>query len=184
MIKKILYIAAWSILCLIAGIVIGCLSCQPEPQKVTVYSTDTLVEYKYKDPETICDTVIVSKTDTVFIDSSTTIGEIPMRTHRQSYIRTLISGNKKSQLKQTVETDYIGVIFAQRMTPENDTFTVDLADESALRLCGSVGLGYVNEGSIYAPAKIGLMFKKRVSISGTAGYLRQWYVGGLLEVHF
>lgn len=158
--------------------------CKQKPQTVTFYSTDTLTEYVYKDTSIIADTVVLSLTDTLFVDSSTTMGEIPIRTHVQDYIRALISGKNRWEQKHTVETDYRGTILAQRMISENDTFTVEVPSESALRLCGSVGLGYLNQGSIYAPAKIGLLFKKRVSFSAVAGHLNGWYVGGLLEAHF
>lgn len=157
--------------------------CQPEPQTVTVYTTDTLMEYVYKDTTEIVDTVYIEG-KTIYIDSTTTMAEISMRTHIQDYIRTLISDNKKYQLKQTVETDYRGIIYAQRMTPQNDTFTIEVPGEKSIRLCGSVGLGYLNSGSIYAPVEIGLLFKKKISISGVAGYCNQWYVGGLLRAHF
>jgi len=177
--SKLIYIGIGFLLALLLFATL----CQPKPQAITFYSTDTLTEYIYKDTTIIADTVYIEG-KIIYIDSSTTMAEIPIRTHIQNYMRILISGKEIFQLYHTIETDYRGIIYAQRMNPVNDTFTIKVPGEKSIRLCGSVGLGYLNQGNIYAPAKIGLMFKDRISVSGVAGYCNGEYVGGLLEAHF
>ena len=176
------YVLGLCILCLVLGMTI----CQREfkPQIVKVYTADTIVEYVYKDTTVITDTIIISDTDTLYIDSTTSIGQIPIRTHRQEYIRILLSGKNRFSLKQLIETDYRGIIYAQRMLPGNDTFNIELPGEKAIRLWGSAGLGYMNGGCIPVIAELGIMAKKRYSLSGIILRTDETYYGGMFKVWF
>jgi len=158
--------------------------CKSKPQTVTVYTTDTLMEYVYKDTTEIVDTVYIEG-ETIYIDSTTTMAEIPIRTHVQDYIRTLISDKQILPLKQTIETDYRGIIYAQRRLPQNDTFTIEVPGESALQLWGNLGVGYdIADGHIPACLEVGIKGWKRISISAQAIYLDKIYPIGWVKVWF
>lgn len=176
------YVLTFGALCFILGMTI----CQREtkPQIITVYTTDSIIEYVYKDTTIIADTVIISDTDTLYIDSTTSIGQIPIRTHRQEYIRTLISDKNTFPLKHLIETDYRGIIYAQRMLPENDTFNIELPGEKTIRFYGNAGLGYCNNNCIPVTAELGIIAKKRYSLSGIILRTDETYYGMMFKVWF
>lgn len=128
--------------------------------------------------------VIRTEHDTFYVDSATPYGDVPVVETSWDTTYTLLLNQQKKIAKIGFTVTHKGELFEHIITFYPTKFTVEVPGEKAIRLCGSVGLGYLNSGSIYAPAKIGLMFKDRISLSGTAGYLNTWYVGGLLEAHF
>jgi len=155
-----------------------------KPQIITVYTADTITEYVYKDITTITDTVIISDTDTLYIDSTTSIGQIPIRTHRQEHIRTLISGKNTFPFKHLIETDYRGIVYAQRMLPENDTFNIKLPGEKIIKLYGNAGLGYMSNNCLPVMAELGILANERYSLSGTILRTDKTYYGGMFRIWF
>ena len=58
------------------------------------------------------------------------------------------------------------------------------SSEKAIRLCGSVGLGYAHDGKVPGCAELGLLFKKRILLSGQILHVDDWYGIGWVKVHF
>ena len=147
---------------ILAGVVLDRTVLRPTTT-VPIYSNDTIVEYIYKDPETITDTIYISKSETLYVDSTTPIGMIPLRTHKQGYIRTLVVNKNVHILKHLIETDYRGIIYAQRQVPENDTFYLNQIKDN---LDWYVGLSVWCDQAKHLSSDIegGLIFKDRFGL--------------------
>jgi len=163
--------------------------CQPEPVIVTIGGTQWLKDLRDMSKPEFPHFVFIKskdgkgKTDTFTIHETTQIGTIPIQTDTIKFPISIYVNDKPDPAHGIAYFTYRGISHSVRFDIEAKQIKIK-SDEKSIRLCGSVGLGYLNQGSIYAPAKIGLMFKDRISVSGVAGYLNKWYVGGLLEVHF
>lgn len=188
--SKLIYIGIGFLLALLLFATL----CQPKPQTVTMevplQEIETILS-SAKTIQKILDSdnwpkgyVIKTKYETISVDSSTPYGDVPVTETSWDTTYSLLLNQQKKIAKVGFTVTHKGELFEHIITFYPTTFTTEVPGEKAIRLCGSVGLGYLNSGSIYAPAKIGLMFKDRISVSGTAGYLNTWYVGGLLEAHF
>lgn len=168
--------------------------CQPEPQTVTMevplQEIETILS-SVNTLQTILDSdnwpkgyVIKTKYKTIYIDSATPYGDVPVVETSWDTTYELSINNELKRADMSIIITHKGEVFNHTIIFHPTIFKVDVPGEKSIRLCGSVGLGYLNQGSIYAPAEIGLMFKERVSLNGVAGYCNGWYVGGLLEAHF
>ena len=154
----------WTILlCVIAGSVVGGVVLDRLVLRPTTtlmaYSTDTLTEYVYKDPKTICDTVYISKSETLYVDSTTPIGMIPLRTHKQEHVRTLVVDKNVHILKHLIETDYRGIIYAQRQNPQNDTFCLNIP-KSNLSWHGGLNIWIDQSKCLSADIEGGMKYKR------------------------
>jgi hypothetical protein len=194
MIKKILYIAAWSILCLAAGIVIGCLSCQPEPQKMSVKIEGVKLKTvlsMVKATQKLLDTnawpkqyVIRTLHDTIPVDSATPYGDVPVTetSWDTSFVMKINDTTKRVDI--TLIITHKGEIFEHTIWFHPLEFTIDVPWPKALRPWGNIGIGYVNGGKVPAAAELGLLYKGRLSLSGMIMHIDDWHYGGMLRVWF
>ena len=194
MIKKILYIAAWSILCLAAGIAIGCLSCQPEPQKVTVkiegMKLKTVLNI-VKATQKLLDTdawpkhyVIRTVHDTIPVGPATPYGDVPVTETSWDTSLALTVNKTQKQVDVTQSIIHKGEVFEHTIFFHPLEFTIDIPGPKALRPWGNLGIGYVNGGKVPAAAELGLLYKNRLSLSGMIMHIDDWYYGGMLRVWF
>jgi len=163
--------------------------CQPEPVIVTIGNGKPFTQIlrdmsKPKFPYFIFIKGKDGKTDTFIATPDTPISEFPITCDSTIFPITIRINNKFIDPHEGIAKWWLqGIMDSIQFNIPVKQIKIK-SDEKSIRLCGSVGLGYLNSGSIYAPAKIGLLFKKRISISGVTGYCNGWYVGVLLEAHF
>ena len=197
MIKKILYIAAWSILCLTAGIVIGCLSCNPKPEKLSVKIEGMSLKTSFdvvKATQKLLDTdawpkhyVIRTVHDTIPIDSATPYGDVPVtETSWDSSLVLTVKTDKKYEVQVDVSQSitHKGRLFFHDLRFSPTEFTLDVPGPKSLRPWGNIGIGYVNGGKVPAAAELGLLYKNRISVSGMIIHIDDWHYGGMLRVWF
>jgi hypothetical protein len=194
MIKKLLYIVLWSILCVLAGIAIACLKCQPELQKATVkiegVKLKTVISM-VKATQKLLDTdawpkhyVIRTLYDTIPIDSAMPYGDVPVTETSWDTSLVMKINDTTKRVDITLSVTHKGEIFEHTIYFHPLEFTIDVPGPKTLRPWGNVGIGYVNGGKVPAAAEVGLLYKSRISLSGIIIHIDDWHYGGMLRVWF
>ena len=197
MIKKILYVILYTAIILIVGIVIGCLSCNPKPEKMTVKIEGISLRTSFdvvKATQKLLDTdawpkhyVIRTLHDTIPIGPETPYGDVPVtETSCDTSLVLTVRTDKKYEVKVDISQviTHKGRLFFHDLKFNPTEFTLDVPGEKVFKLWGRIGGGYFNNGKIPVATEIGLLYKKRVSPSVMIMHIDDWHYGGMLWVWF
>jgi len=120
--------------------------------------------------------------ETIYIDSATPYGDVPVVETQFDTSFALLVNKQKEIIRAGFAIIHKGEVFNHRFFLYPTTFTIDVPGESALRLWGNAGLGYTTDNKVPGCAELGLLFKKRVSLSGQVIHVDDWYWIGWLKV--
>ena len=128
--------------------------------------------------------IIIEGKDTTVVDSNTLYKNVPV------VATTWDSSFTISINKQIYPIDYYqkviakGEVFEVTFGLYQAEFTVEMEQPSLFRFYGNIGVGYCNNNCIPVMAELGIMAKKRYSLSGILLRTDKTYYGAMFRIWF
>jgi hypothetical protein len=128
--------------------------------------------------------VVKTEKDTFYYDSTALYGNIPVieTSWQDKFSLTIDNKLEFIYFKETIMGR--GEILKRDIELYPTTFRISLRSPSLFRFYGNIGVGYCNNNCIPVMAELGIIAKKRYSLSGIILRTDETYYGGMFRVWF